>query len=82
VMIQIGRHDVFQSRGWSIRMGSGQRKGTTVRQTFLIKAITIDGAVPTQENAGRGTYHITRKPYMNTKGDPSPTDRAAASGSV
>jgi phosphate transport system substrate-binding protein len=41
-----------------------------------VKAITLDGAVPTQENATNGTYKVTRKLYMNTKGDPSPLAKA------
>jgi phosphate transport system substrate-binding protein len=41
-----------------------------------VKAIPLDGAVPTQENASNGTYKVTRKLYMNTKGDPSPLAKA------
>jgi phosphate transport system substrate-binding protein len=41
-----------------------------------IKGIPLDGAVPTQENATNGTYKVTRKLYMNTKGDPSPLAKA------
>lgn len=41
-----------------------------------VKAITLDGAVPTQENATTGAYKVTRKLYMNTKGDPSPLAKA------
>ncbi len=35
-----------------------------------IKGITLDGMVPSQENASNGTYKVTRLLYMNTKGDP------------
>lgn len=41
-----------------------------------VKAIKLDGADPTQENASSGTYKVTRKLYMNTKGEPSPPARA------
>jgi phosphate transport system substrate-binding protein len=41
-----------------------------------VKAITLDGTVPTQENAVTGAYKVTRKLYMNTKGDPSPLAKA------
>ncbi len=36
-----------------------------------IQGVTIDGMVPTQENAAAGTYTITRLLYMNTKGVPT-----------
>lgn len=35
-----------------------------------IKGITLDGMVPSQENAASNTYKITRLLYMNTKGEP------------
>lgn len=35
-----------------------------------VKGITLDGMVPSQENAANGTYKITRLLYMNTKGQP------------
>ncbi|UZP69207.1 phosphate ABC transporter substrate-binding protein [Desulfovibrio mangrovi] len=35
-----------------------------------VKAPSMDGMVPTQENAANGTYTITRKLFMNTKGEP------------
>lgn len=35
-----------------------------------IKAPTLDGIAPTQENARSGKYPIVRKLYMNTKGEP------------
>lgn len=35
-----------------------------------IKALTIDGMKPSQENAASGKYKITRLLYMNTKGQP------------
>jgi phosphate transport system substrate-binding protein len=41
-----------------------------------VKAIKLDGVDPTQENAGSGAYKITRKLYMNTKGEPSPLAKA------
>jgi phosphate transport system substrate-binding protein len=41
-----------------------------------VKGIKLDGADPTQENASSGTYKVTRKLYMNTKGDPSPVAKA------
>ena len=36
-----------------------------------VQGVTIDGMVPTQENAASGTYKITRLLYMNTKGEPT-----------
>lgn len=35
-----------------------------------IKAPTLDGIAPTQDNARSGKYPIVRKLYMNTKGEP------------
>ncbi|WP_153111934.1 phosphate ABC transporter substrate-binding protein [Propionivibrio limicola] len=35
-----------------------------------IKAPTLDGIAPTQDNARTGKYPIVRKLYMNTKGEP------------
>lgn len=35
-----------------------------------ICGVTVDGMVPSQENAANGTYTITRLLYMNTKGKP------------
>jgi phosphate transport system substrate-binding protein len=37
-----------------------------------VKAIKLDGAEPTQENAQSGAYTVTRLLYMNTKGEPQP----------
>lgn len=36
-----------------------------------IKAPTLDGVPPTQDNAKSGKYPVTRKLYMNTKGEPT-----------
>lgn len=36
-----------------------------------IRGVTVDGMVPSQENAASGTYKITRLLYMNTKGEPT-----------
>lgn len=36
-----------------------------------IKAPALDGVAPTQDNARSGKYPVTRKLYMNTKGDPT-----------
>jgi len=36
-----------------------------------VKAVVLDGVVPSQGNAMNGTYPIVRKLYMNTKGAPS-----------
>jgi phosphate transport system substrate-binding protein len=41
-----------------------------------VKALKLDGVEPSQENATNGTYKVTRKLYMNTKGDPSPLAKA------
>lgn len=35
-----------------------------------VKAIKLDGKIPSQENAADGSYKVTRKLYMNTKGEP------------
>jgi phosphate transport system substrate-binding protein len=35
-----------------------------------VKAVILDGVMPSQENAMNGTYPVTRKLYMNTKGEP------------
>ncbi len=35
-----------------------------------ICGVTVDGMVPSQENAANGSYKITRLLYMNTKGKP------------
>ena len=36
-----------------------------------VKTLAIDGVAPTVENTLSGKYRITRKLYMNTKGQPS-----------
>lgn len=36
-----------------------------------IKAPTLDGVAPTQDNAKSGKYPVLRKLYMNTKGEPA-----------
>ncbi len=36
-----------------------------------VKAPSMDGMIPSQENAANGSYTVTRKLYMNTKGEPS-----------
>jgi phosphate transport system substrate-binding protein len=41
-----------------------------------VKAIKLDGADPTQENAKSGAYKVTRQLYMNTKGEPQPLVKA------
>jgi len=41
-----------------------------------VRPIALDGTEPTQENATNGTYKVTRKLYMNTKGEPSPLSKA------
>ena len=41
-----------------------------------IKAITLDGKIPSQENAADGSYKVTRKLYMNTKGEPQGLTKA------
>jgi phosphate transport system substrate-binding protein len=35
-----------------------------------VKTVAIDGVAPTAENAVSGKYRVTRKLYMNTKGQP------------
>lgn len=35
-----------------------------------VKGIKLDGKIPSQENAADGSYKVTRKLYMNTKGEP------------
>jgi len=41
-----------------------------------VNAVTLDGIEPTQENAKEGTFKVTRKLYMNTKGEPTGLTRA------
>jgi phosphate transport system substrate-binding protein len=41
-----------------------------------VKGIKLDGVEPTQENAKKGTYPVTRLLYMNTKGEPTPLVKA------
>ncbi len=41
-----------------------------------IKAVTLDGKIPSQENAADGSYKVTRKLYMNTKGEPQGLTKA------
>jgi phosphate transport system substrate-binding protein len=41
-----------------------------------LKAPDLDGVAVTQENAADGTYPVTRKLYMNTKGEPEGLTRA------
>ncbi len=41
-----------------------------------VKAVKLDGVEPTQENAKSGVYPVTRKLYMNTKGEPKPLAKA------
>jgi len=41
-----------------------------------VKALKLDGAEATQENAKSGTYKVTRLLYMNTKGEPQPLVKA------
>jgi phosphate transport system substrate-binding protein len=36
-----------------------------------VKAVVLDGVVPSQDNAMNGGYPVVRKLYMNTKGEPS-----------
>lgn len=36
-----------------------------------IKGLSIDGMIPSQENAANGKYTVTRLLYMNTKGQPT-----------
>ena len=37
-----------------------------------VGGVAIDGVEPSQENAMSGAYVVTRKLYMNTKGEPTP----------
>jgi phosphate transport system substrate-binding protein len=39
-------------------------------------AVAIDGVAATQENATDGSYGVTRKLFMNTKGEPQPLAQA------
>ena len=41
-----------------------------------VKALKLDGAEATQENAKSGAYKVTRLLYMNTKGEPQPLVKA------
>jgi phosphate transport system substrate-binding protein len=41
-----------------------------------VKAPLLDEIQPSQENAANGKYPISRKLYMNTKGDPNPLAKA------
>lgn len=41
-----------------------------------VAAVTLDGIEASQENARTGTYKVTRKLYMNTKGEPSDLTKA------
>jgi phosphate transport system substrate-binding protein len=41
-----------------------------------MRAPVFDGIAPTQENASNGSYPITRKLYMNTKGEPTGATKA------
>lgn len=41
-----------------------------------VKAITLDGVEPTQDNAKNGDYKVARKLYMNTKGEPTGLTKA------
>ncbi|HBZ55789.1 MAG TPA: phosphate-binding protein [Syntrophobacteraceae bacterium] len=41
-----------------------------------VKAVVLDGAVASQENARNGSYPVVRKLYMNTKGEPGKLVRA------
>lgn len=41
-----------------------------------IRALRLDGVEPSQENASRGIYAVTRKLYMNTRGEPTGLSRA------
>lgn len=41
-----------------------------------IKGLHFDGMVPTQENAASGAYTVTRKLYMNTRGQPQGLTKA------
>lgn len=41
-----------------------------------LKGLVLDGMTPSQENAAKGSYTITRLLFMNTKGDPQGLTRA------
>ncbi|MBK5072987.1 phosphate ABC transporter substrate-binding protein [Budviciaceae bacterium CWB-B4] len=41
-----------------------------------LQGLTIDGMVPSQENAANGSYKVTRLLYMNTKGQPQGLTKA------
>jgi phosphate transport system substrate-binding protein len=41
-----------------------------------VKAPRLDGVEPSQENASSGAYQVTRKLYMNTKGEPQGLTKA------
>ncbi|MDD5642429.1 MAG: phosphate ABC transporter substrate-binding protein [Syntrophales bacterium] len=41
-----------------------------------VTGIKLDGVEPTQKNAQSGAYPVTRKLYMNTKGEPNPLVKA------
>ena len=41
-----------------------------------VKAIKLDGKIPSQESAADGSYKVTRKLYMNTKGEPQGLTKA------
>lgn len=41
-----------------------------------IKGLAVEGKQPTQENAAKGDYSVTRLLYMNTKGEPSGLTKA------
>lgn len=41
-----------------------------------VKGVKLDGVEPTQPNAQSGAYPVTRKLYMNTKGEPQPLVQA------
>ncbi|MEG1610949.1 MAG: phosphate ABC transporter substrate-binding protein [Bilophila sp.] len=41
-----------------------------------LQGLVLDGMVPSQPNAANGTYKVTRKLYMNTKGEPTGLTKA------
>lgn len=41
-----------------------------------IKAVKLEGTIPSQQNAAEGSYKVTRKLYMNTKGEPEGLTKA------
>ncbi|WP_269472296.1 phosphate ABC transporter substrate-binding protein [Leminorella richardii] len=41
-----------------------------------LHGVTVDGMIPSQENAASGSYKITRLLYMNTKGQPQGLTKA------